>query len=160
VLAYQADITRVITFLMGRELSNRTFPEIGVPDAHHALSHHANNPEKLEKQAKIDTYQIQLLAYYLEKLRATRDGEGNLLDHTMILYGAGLSDSNAHSHKSLPLIVLGGGAGQIKGGRHLVYPSYKEGTFGTPMGNLLLTLVQKMGVPLENVGDSNGTIDL
>jgi hypothetical protein len=160
VLAYQTDITRVITFLMGRELSNRTYPEIGVRDAHHALSHHENNPEKLEKQAKIDTFHNQLLAYYLGKLRASRDGDGNLLDHTMILYGGGLSDSNSHSHLSLPLLVAGGGSGQIRGGRHLVYPSYNSGKAGTPMGNLLLTLVQKMGVPAEAVGDSNGTIDL
>jgi hypothetical protein len=160
VLAYQADITRVITFLMGRELSNRTYPEIGVPDAHHALSHHENNPEKLAKQAKIDTFHNQLFAYYLEKLRAARDGDGNLLDHTMILYGAGLSDSNAHSHLSLPLLIAGGGAGLVKGGRHLEYPSYDAGKDGTPMGNLLLTLVQKMGVQMEAVGDSTGTIDL
>jgi hypothetical protein len=160
VLAYQADITRVITFLMGRELSNRTYPEIGVPDAHHALSHHENNPEKLARQAKIDTFHVQLLSYYLGKLRATRDGEGNLLDHTMVMFGAGLSDSNSHCHLALPLLVAGGGAGQVKGGRHLVYPSYNAGKAGTPMGNLLLTLVQKMDVNTETVGDSNGTIDL
>lgn len=152
VLAYQADITRVITFLVGRELTNRTYPDIGVPDPHHATSHHQEDPEKLEKLAKIDAYHVQMLAYYLEKLRATPDGDGSLLDHVMILYGGGLSDGNVHSHVALPLLVAGGGAGQVKGGRHLQYPP------GTPMANLLVSLVNKMGVPLEQIGDSTGRL--
>lgn len=152
VLAYQADITRVITFLVGRELTNRTYPDIGVADPHHATSHHQGNPEKLATIAKIDAYHAQLLAYYLEKLKSTPDGDGSLLDHVLVLYGSGLSDGNVHAHVSLPLLVAGSGAGQVKGGRHLQYPK------GTPMANLLLTLVNKMGVPLENFGDSTGPL--
>jgi hypothetical protein len=152
VLAYQADITRVTTFLMGQEFTMRTYPEIGVPDPHHSTSHHAENPEKLEKLAKVDRHHVEMLAYYLEKLRATPDGDGNLLDHSMILYGGGLSDGNVHAHVNLPNVLIGGGAGQLKGGRHIQYPK------GTPMANLLVSLVNKMGVPIEQIGDSTGPL--
>lgn len=152
VLAYQADITRVISFLVTQEFTNRTYPNLGVTDPHHGTSHHQDNPEKLEKLARIDTYHVQLLAYYLEKLQATPDGDGNLLDHSMILYGGGLSDGNVHAHVNLPLLVAGGGAGKHKGGRHLQYPK------GTPMANLLVSLVTKMGVPTESIGDSKGPL--
>ena len=117
VLAYQADVTRVTTFLTGQEFTMRTYPEIGVPDAFHSLSHHQENPEKLEKLAKIDTYHTSLFAYFLDKLKATPDGDGSLLDHAMILYGGGLSDGNVHAHVNLPLLIAGGAAGAIKGGR-------------------------------------------
>jgi hypothetical protein len=153
VLAFQADITRVATFLMAQEFSLQTYPEIGVPDGHHSISHHQLDPEKLAKVAKVDTYHVALVAYYLDKLRSTRDGEGNLLDHSMILYGSGFSDGNTHAHVNLPVVVAGGGAGTIKGGRHLVYPK------GTPMANLLVSLTNKMGVPIEQIGDSSGPLE-
>jgi hypothetical protein len=151
-LAYQADVTRVITFLMGQEFTMRTYPEIGVPDPHHATSHHGRNPEKLEKLAKIDVYHVQLVSYYLNKLQSTPDGEGTLLDHSIIVYGAGLADGNVHAHVNLPTVVAGGGAGQLKGARHLRYPK------DTPMANLLVTLVNMMGVPVERIGDSTGPL--
>jgi hypothetical protein len=152
VLAYQADVTRVTTFLTGQEFTMRTYPEIGVPDAFHSTSHHQENPEKLEKLARIDTYHVQLFTYFLEKLRATPDGEGSLLDHSMILYGGGLSDGNVHAHVNLPLVVAGGAAGRLKGGRHIQYPK------GTPMANLLVSLVNTMDVPLQSIGDSTGPL--
>jgi hypothetical protein len=152
VLAYQADITRVTTFLFGQEFSLQTWPEIGVPDAWHGLSHHQLDPEKLAKVAKIDTYHIQMLAYFFEKLQATPDGDGNLLDHTITLYGAGFSDGNTHAHVDLPLLVAGGASGRLKGGRHVRYPK------GTPMANLLVSMVNIMGVPLEQIGDSTGPL--
>ena len=150
VLAYQADLTRVITFMTGHEFSGQTFPEAGVPDAHHAISHHQGNPVSLAKLAKIDSYKLSLFSYFLEKLRATPDGDGSLLDHSTIIYGAGMSDGNAHDPKNLPILLLGGGAGQIKSGRHIRY-----GT-GTPLANLHVTLLDKFGVPIDKIGDSNG----
>jgi hypothetical protein len=153
-LAYQADITRVFTFMLGREVSSRTFPEIGVSEPHHGLSHHRDDPGQLEKFAKVNTYQTQLVASFLERLRSTADGDGTLLDHSMILYGAGLSNPNEHSHIDLPLAVLGGGTGQLKGGRHLQYP------LDTPVTNLLLAMLDKAGVPAERLGDSTGRIEL
>jgi hypothetical protein len=152
-LAYQADITRVFTFMLGREVSSRTFPEIGLSEPHHGLSHHRDDPKQLEKFAKLGNYQAQLFASFLEKLRSTPDGDGNLLDHSMILYGAGLSNPNEHSHINLPLAVVGGGTGQLKGGRHLQYP------VDTPVTNLLVTMLDKAGVPAESVGDSTGRIE-
>jgi hypothetical protein len=146
VLAYQADLTRVITFMMGREYSGRTYPEIGVPDPHHPVSHHKNDPVQLEKLARIGTYHAGLFAYYLEKLRATPDGDGSLLDHMMILYGTSLSDSNAHSTENLPIVLAGGGAGQLKGGQHLRYSP-------TPLSNLHVTLLNKLGVSAEQFGE-------
>jgi hypothetical protein len=152
VLAYQCDLTRVITFMMGREFSGRTYPEIGVPDAHHPTSHHQNDPEKLAKLSKINTYQAVQFAYYLEKLQSTPDGDGSLLDHMIVIYGAGMSDSNQHSALNLPIVLAGGGAGQIGGGRHVKYSS------GTPLANLHVTLLDKLGVHVERLADSNGEL--
>ncbi|MCZ6751827.1 MAG: DUF1552 domain-containing protein [Acidobacteria bacterium] len=154
VLAYQTDLTRVGTFMMGRGQSNRTYREIGVPDAHHPLSHHQSDPVKLEKLYKINLYHSRLFAYFLEKLQSTPDGDGSLLDHVMIVYGSAMSDGNAHWLQNLPILLLGGGAGQIQWGRHLRYPK------DTPMTNLFLTLLDKLGTPVENFGDSTGKLDL
>src|SRR5204863_356802 len=122
VLAYQCDITRVITFMFAREFSGRMYPEIGVPDAHHPISHHGGNPDLIEKMTKINTFHTSLLAYYLDKLRSTPDGDGSLLDHMTLLYGAGMSDSNGHIPTNLPIVLVGGASGQLKGGRHLRFP--------------------------------------
>lgn len=154
LLAYQCDLTRVITFMMGRELSGRTFPEIGISDAWHPTSHHENDAEKIAKIARINAHQANLFAYYLEKLRATPDGEGSLLDHIVILYGAGMSDSNRHDPKNLPLLLAGGGGGWLAGGRHLKYSA------DTPMANLLVTLMEKFGVPAEAIGNSTGRVEI
>jgi hypothetical protein len=150
LLAYQADLTRVVTFMYGREQTARPYPQIGIPEPHHPLTHHQQNPEKMEKCAKIQRYHIALFAQHLEKLRNTPDGDGSLLDHTIILYGSGISNSDRHTHGPLPTLLLGGGAGTLKGGRHLVYPEH------TPLTNLQLTLLNKLGVPAEKLGDSNG----
>jgi hypothetical protein len=152
VLAYQTDTTRVVSFLMGRELSQRTYPEIGVPEPHHSLSHHRGERNKIADVAKINTYHVQMLVYLLEKLKATADGDGTLLDHSIILYGSGIGDGNLHDHVNLPVIVAGGGGGTLRGGRHLRY-SDRE-----PMSNLLLTLLDKAGVPLDKLGDSTKPI--
>jgi hypothetical protein len=153
VLAYQADLTRVITFMMGHEQSNRAFPEVGAPDAHHALSHHGGDAEKITRLAKVDVFHSKLFAYYLDKLASTPDGDQSLLDSMMIVYGSGMSDGNRHDHHNLPILIVGGGAGQIRGGRHLRYPQ------DTPVTNLYLTLLEKAGVPAETIGDSTGRID-
>jgi hypothetical protein len=150
LLAYQSDLTRVITFMYGREQSARPYPQIGVPESHHPLSHHQNDPIKMAKCAVIQRYHLRLFADYLEKLRKTPDGDGSLLDHMIILYGGGISNSDRHSHGPLPTLLLGGGAGALKGGRHIVYPEH------TPLTNLQLTLLHKMGVPAEKLGDSTG----
>jgi len=152
--AYQADITRVFTLLLGREQSNRPYPSIGVPEAHHSISHHQNDPVKLAKSAKINAYHISLLAYFAERLNSIADGDGTLLDHSMIMQGSGLSNSDQHSHIDLPLVVVGGGAGSLKGGRHLRFPK------DTPMNNLHMALLQKVGVPVEKFGDATGRIEL
>lgn len=154
VLAYQTDLTRVITFMMGRELSGRTYAEIGVPDSHHPTSHHRDDPTLYEKVTKINEFHTSLFAYYLDKLDATPDGNGSLLDNLLMLYGAGMSDSNRHDNTGLPLVLLGGGSGSVKGGRHL---RYKE---GTPISNLHLTMLDKMGLPLENLVNSTGPLNL
>ena len=153
-LAFQADITRVFTFLIGREQSAQSYPQIGVPEAHHSISHHQLDPEKLGQYAKINTYHIDLFSSFLQKLKATPDGDGSLLDHSMILYGGGISDGDQHSHIDLPLVLAGGGAGQLKGGRHLRYPT------DTPMTNLLLSMVDKVGVRADEFGDSTGHLNL
>jgi hypothetical protein len=153
-LAYQADITRVITFLVGRELSNRTYPAIGITDSHHSISHHQNDAEKLAKLAKINTYHVEKLCGFLEKLRATPDGEVSLLDSLTLVYGSGLSDGNRHDHSPLPILVVGGGAGKIRGGAHIACPT------DTPMTNLLLTVLANAGVREERLGDSTGALDL
>ena len=152
VLAYQADLTRVITFMFCRENSQQTYDHIGVPDPHHALSHHGNKSEFLEKLAKIDKYHVELLAYYLEKLASTPDGDGSLLDHSLILYGSGLSNGNSHSSRNLPTLVVGGAAGQLKGDRHIVCAK------DTPLMNLQLTLLDKVGVHTDRLGDSTGRV--
>ena len=152
LLAYQTDRTRVATFMSGHELSGRTYREIGVPDAHHPLSHHRNVPEALAKLTKINTYHVTLFASFLEKLKATPDGDGSLLDHVMIMYGAGMSNSNLHSPYNLPVVVMGGGGGQLQSGRHLVYPEQ------TPLANLHVSLLDKLGVDVDRIGDSTGAL--
>jgi hypothetical protein len=150
LLAYQSDLTRVTTFLYGREQTGRPYPQIGVPEPHHPLTHHQNDPVKMEKCTRIQRHHIELFAEYLEKLRNTPDGDGSLLDHVILLYGSGISNSDRHSHGPLPTFVVGGGAGTLKGGRHLIYPEH------TPLTNLQLTLLNKLGVPAEKLGDSTG----
>ncbi len=153
LLAYQADITRVITFQLARETSNRTYPEIGVSDPHHPLTHHGNDPKKIEKVAKINRFHVSLFAEYLAKLRDTKEGAGSLLDHSLLLYGSGMGNPNQHDHDNLPIIVAGGAAGGVKGGRHLRL------TEATPLANLHLSLLEKVGVRLESFGDSRGKLD-
>ena len=152
VLAFQTDLTRVSTFIMSREVSSRTYPELGIPDPHHPISHHQDDPSKIEKLAKINAFHISLFAHYLDRLRATEDGDGSLLDHVMISYGCGISDSNQHLHDNLPILVAGGGGGRVSGGRHLRFAS------DTPMTNLLLSLLDKMDVPMDQLGDSTGQL--
>jgi hypothetical protein len=152
VLAYQSDITRVITFMYGREQTGRPYPQIGVPDPHHPVTHHQNDPVKMDKCVKIQRYHIALFADYLEKLRNTPDGDGSLLDHAIILFGSGISNSDRHTHGPLPTVVVGGGSGTLKGGRHLVVPEH------TPLTNLQVTLLDKLGVPMEKLGDSSGRL--
>ena len=154
VLAYQCDLTRVITLMLGREISGRTFPEIGVHEAHHPTSHHNNDQVKLANLAKINAYHATLFSYYVEKLAATPDGDGSLLDHMVLLYGYGMADGNAHAPSNLPILVLGGGTGTLKGGRHLKFPAE------TPLANLHVTLLDKLGVPIDKIGDSSGSADL
>jgi hypothetical protein len=155
VIAFQADLTRVITFMIAREGSNRSYRQIGVSDGHHSVTHHGNDPEKVEKTTKIDGYHVQLFAYYLGKLQSTRDGDGSLLDHSLILYGSSICDGNAHTHHNLPLVLAGGGSGQVKGGRHIRFPEE------THMNNLLMTMLDKAKVPLpDKLGDSTGELQL
>ena len=151
-VAFQADITRVSTFMMAREVSYRTFPMLGITEAFHPASHHQNNPARLEQLTKINTYHVSLLAYMLEKLRSTPDGDGTLLDHTLMLYGSGMSNSNIHNHSPLPILLAGGAAGKLQGGRHMKYPEE------SPMANLLLTILHKAGVEQESIGDSTGPL--
>ena len=150
--AWQADVTRVFTFMMSRELSQRTYPQIGVTEQHHSVSHHQNNPDKMAQVVKINTYYAQLCAKFLAKLRSTEDGDGSLLDHSLILYGAGMGDSNAHASDPLPLVAVGGGAG--KGHRHV------ELAVRTPVGDLWLNVAEKFGRPMERFGDGTGRVDV
>ncbi len=154
LLAYQTDLTRVSTYMMAREISGRTYPEIGVPDSHHPTSHHRDDPTLYEKIAKINGYHLSLFAYFLEKARATPDGDGNLLDNMVMLYGAGMSDSNRHDNKGLPLVLVGGGSGQLQAGGHLRYEQ------GTSISNLHLTILDKMGVHVDKLSNSTGKLDL
>ena len=154
VLAYQCDLTRVISFMMEREKGERAYPQIGISEGHHALSHHGNKPEIMATCARIDAYHAGLFGYYLDKLRSTPDGEGSLLDHIMLVYGSGLGDGNMHQFDNLGVLLAGGAVGQIKGGRHLRYPDH------TPVMNLYLTMMDKLRMPLENFGDSTGRLDL
>jgi hypothetical protein len=153
VLALQGDVTRVITFQLARETSNRTYTEIGVPDPHHPLTHHGNDPEKVAKMAKINAFHVSLFAYFLEKLKATPDGDGTLLDHSIYLYGSGMGNPNIHDHVNLPILVAGGGAGRIKGGRHIKYAE------PAPLANLHLTLLERVGVRMDAFADSQGRVD-
>ena len=153
VLAYQSGITRVSTFLMSREVSPRPYPEIGIPDPHHGLSHHQHDAARLAKLTRINTHHMQQFAYFLEKLRATPDGDGSLLDHMMLLYGCGISDSNDHLHTNLPILVAGGASGHLRGGRHVRCVDQ------APLANLHLTLLEKLGVPVDRLGDSDGTLE-
>lgn len=151
-VAFQADITRISTFMMAREVSYRTFPMLNISESFHPASHHQNNPARLEQLTRINTYHVGLMAYFLGKLKATRDGDGTLLDHSLILYGSGMSNSNIHNHAPLPVFIAGGAAGRLKGGRHLKYPE------NTPMSNLLLTILAKAGIEKDQVGDSTGLL--
>ncbi len=152
VTAFQADLTRVITFMMSREVSPRTYPDLGIPDPHHGLSHHQNRPEQMAKLAILNKHHIEQIAYFMDQLAATAEGDGTLLDQVMIQYGCGISDGNQHSHVNLPILVAGGGAGSIQGGRHL------RAADGTPLTNLQLALLAKLGVPIEALGDSTGAL--
>ncbi len=154
LLAFQSDLTRVISFMIGKEQSARPYPQIGVPEAHHPLSHHNDVPELIAHMSKINRYHTQLFSQYLAKLRATPDGDGSLLDHLTILYGAGISNSTRHSGDNLPLLLMGGGAGRLQGGRHLKYADKPS------IANLLVTLMDKMGVPVERIGGSTGKLPL
>ncbi len=154
LLALRSDLTRVISFMIGKEQSARPYPQIGVPEAHHPLSHHNDIPELIAHMSKINRYHAELFSKYLAKLRATPDGDGSLLDHMTILYGSGISNSTRHSGDNLPIVVMGGGAGTLKGGRHLAYRDKPT------MANLLVTLMDKMGVPVEKVGGSTGKLPL
>ncbi len=152
VIAFQTDMTRVVTFMMAHEGSNRSYRSIGITDGHHSVTHHQNDPEKIAKVIKINELHVRTFAYLLDKLRSTPDGDGTLLDHSMILYGSSISDGNAHTHHDLPLVLAGGGAGRLKCGQHIRYPEL------TPMNNLLLTLLDKAGIPAEHLGDSTGEV--
>jgi Protein of unknown function (DUF1552) len=152
VLALQTDVTRVITFQLARETSNRTYTEIGVPDPHHPLTHHGNDPDKVARMAKINAFHVSLFAYFLEKLKATPEGDGSLLDHSLYLYGSGMGNPNIHDHVNLPILVAGG-AGRTKGGRHIKYAE------PTPLANLHLTLLERVGVRMDGFADSKGKID-
>jgi hypothetical protein len=154
VLAYRTNVTRVSTYMVARETSNRAYPQIGVPDAHHEISHHQNVPEAIKKNVKIQIYHMGLFAQFLEKMRTTSDGNASLLDNTVILFGSNMSNSNLHDHFPLPNLVIGGSAAGLKGGRHIKFPDR------TPMTNLLLTLLGKAGVSLDKLGDSTGKLDL
>lgn len=155
-LAYQADLTRVATYAFGREQSNLTFPEVGVPESHHALSHHQNNPEKLARLAKLQTFEMKLFAHFLEKLQSIPDGDGTLLDNTMVLHGSGMSNSNLHYPYELPTMVVAGKGFAITGGRHHMFDPAKQ----VPLANLQLSLLEKMGMRMEKFGDSNGELNL
>jgi hypothetical protein len=152
VLAYQANISRVITFMVSREVSNRTYTQIGVSDGHHAISHHQNRADKMEKNVRIQTFNVGMFAEFVGKLQKTADGDGTLLDNMVLLYGSNMSNSNAHDHFPLPNLVVGGASGRMKGGRHLRYADH------TPMTNLLVSVLDKSGVRLDKLGDSTGAL--
>jgi hypothetical protein len=151
-LAFQADVTRVSTFMLAREASTRTYNHIGVPDPHHAISHHGNAPDKIEKHTKINTYHVSLFNHFLDRLRATPDGDGTLLDHSLLMYGGCISNGNLHTHGPLPTLLAGGACGQLSGGRHI------RTAADTPMANMLVSILEKVGVQAESIGDSTGRI--
>ncbi len=152
VLAFQTDMTRVITFMMSREVSPRTYPELGIPDPHHGLSHHGNRPGQMEKLRQVNLHHVEQFAYFLDRLRTTPDGDGTLLDNVLALYGCGISDGNQHLHTNLPILLAGGAGGRLQGGRHI------RVTEDTPLTNLQLTMLDKVGVATEKLGDSNGQL--
>jgi hypothetical protein len=153
-IALQANLTRVTSFMMARELSTLSYPQIGVADGHHPVSHNNNVPEQVAKKAKIDTYHLDLFARYLEKLQSTPDGDGNLLDHSLIVYGSGMSNGNIHDHENLPTLVVGGGAGKVTGNRHVKTKA------STPLSNLWMTVLDKAGIPTDKFGESVGRVDI
>ena len=153
ILAFQADITRVVSFQFTREHNNRTYPEIGVPDPHHPTSHHGNDPEKVLKISKINTFHVSLFADFLQRMKATPDGDGSLLDHSVYMYGSGMGNPSLHDHENLPMLVAGGAKTGLKGGRHIRYQK------GTALANLHLTLLDRVGVKLDTFVDSSGRID-
>jgi len=154
LLAYQGDVTRVVTYMIGREFSGRTYPEIGVPDAHHPISHHQRDPVRMEKLSKINHYHVTLFSWFVEKMKNTPDGDGSLLDHSAIIYGAGMSEGNGHVPLNLPILLVGGGSGELKGGRHVKAPA------GTPLANFHVSLMNKLGVPVESHGNSTGSFNI
>ena len=153
VVAYQADLTRVVSFMLAREGSNRSYREIEISDGHHDCTHHQNDPVKISKTIKINTHHVKQFAYLIDRMKSTQDGNGSLLDHSMILYGSSISDGNRHTHTNLPVALIGGANGQLKGGRHIRYAE------DTPMNNLLLSMLGKLGVPTEKLGDSTGKLE-
>lgn len=153
VLAFQTDLTRVSTLVLGREGSSRVYPEIGISDPHHPLTHHRNNPEWIERVIRINTLHTEMFSYLLRKLKSTADGDGTLLDHSMVVYGSGLADGNKHTHEALPVLLAGRGGGSLKTGRHLTYST------GTPITNLYLSMLDRMGVQQETIGDSTGKLN-
>ena len=152
VLAFQTDMTRVITFMMSREVSPRTYPELGIPDPHHGLSHHGNNPGQMEKLRQVNLHHVEQLAYFLDRLRSTPDGDGTLLDNMLMMYGCGISDGNQHLHTNLPILLAGGAGGRLQGGRHI------RVTEETPLTNLQLSMLDKVGVVTDRLGDSSGQL--
>jgi len=152
-IAFQADLTRVASFLVTREGTSRSYREIGIPDGHHPLTHHMNNPATMEKVAQINEYHVKQFAAWMEKLKSIKEGDGNLLDNSMIVYGAGLSDGNRHTHEDLPTMIVGRGGNYLKTGRRVVYR--KE----TPMSNLFLSMMDRMGVPVDHFGDATGRLN-
>ena len=152
-LAYQTDLTRVSTFMLGHEVSSRAYPEIGVPDSHHPLSHHANEPAKLARLHQINAYHVEQFAHLVDKLATIQEGDGTMLDHSLFLYGTGISESNSHSYLDLPIAVVGGKRAGVTSGRYVRYPA------GTPLANLHLTLLDRLGVRVERFGDSTGMLD-
>jgi hypothetical protein len=154
VLAFKADITRVATMMFSRDLSAKVYPESGVPDAYHALSHHQADPTRMERYAKLNAYHVSIVAYFLEKLRATQEGDSNLLDNSLVVYGSPMGDSNLHDHNDLPVLIAGTAAGRYATDRHIVNPK------GTPLANLFLTLAAKEGIELSAFGDSSGRMEI
>ena len=154
VLAFQADITRVSTFMLGHEMGGRAYPELGFGDQHHSLTHHQGDTSKIAKVLQINLFHATLYRYFLEKMRSVPDGDGSLLDHSLLVYGSALSDGNMHLYKDLPVLLVASGVAGIQGGRHVRYPE------DTPMANVYLTLLDKLGIHVENFGDSTGRVDL
>jgi hypothetical protein len=154
VLAWQSDMTRVCSFQIGHEMSNRAYPELGFGDAHHSVTHHTGDKEKIAKTIQVNIFHAKMLSYYLDKLQSTPDGEDSLLDHAMILYGSALSDGNLHIFRDLPILLFAGGVHGIRGGLHVRYPG------DTPMNNLFLTMLGKVGIDIDELGDSTGKLEL